>query len=104
MHEAEGARLGLDYGFGLLDFDQFDLSDGALPEVVRAAARHGLAGLNVTHPFKQSIVACLDDLAPEAAAIGAVNSVVFRSGGRSGTTRTAGVSRRASGGICREPP
>ena len=80
MHEAEGARLGLEYGFGLLDFDQLDLSEDTLPEVVRAAARHGLAGLNVTHPFKQSIVACLDALAPEAAAIGAVNSVVFQDG------------------------
>ncbi len=80
MHEAEGARLGLQYAFGLLDFDRLELSDGALPDVVRAAAQHGLAGLNVTHPFKQSIVPCLDDLSPDAAAIGAVNTVVFRDG------------------------
>jgi shikimate dehydrogenase len=34
----------------------------------------------VTHPFKQSIIAELDELSGEAADIGAVNTVVFRAG------------------------
>jgi shikimate dehydrogenase len=80
MHEAEGARLGLSYAYGLLDFDSLGLADEAVPDVVRAAAREGLAGLNVTHPFKQRIMAHLDDLSPDAAAIGAVNTVVMRDG------------------------
>lgn len=80
MHEGEGARLGLQYAFGLLDFDRLGLADDALPDLILAAGRHGLAGLNVTHPFKQSIVQCVDDLSPDAAAIGAVNAVVFRDG------------------------
>lgn len=80
MHEGEGARLGLQYAFGLLDFDRLGLADDALPDVVRAAGRQGLAGLNITHPFKQSIVRHLDELSPDAAAIGAVNTVVFRDG------------------------
>jgi shikimate dehydrogenase len=40
--------------------------------------------LNVTHPFKQKVIAHLDDLAPEAAAIGAVNTVMVKDGRRVG--------------------
>ena len=60
MHEAEGARLGLAYGYRLLDFDKLGLEDSLLSEVIAEAARLGFAGLNVTHPFKESVVACLD--------------------------------------------
>ena len=77
MHEREGERLGLRYTYVLIDFDRHGLADDALSAVVTAAADLGFAGLNVTHPFKQEIVAHLTDLAPDAAAIGAVNTVVF---------------------------
>jgi quinate/shikimate dehydrogenase (NAD+) len=80
MHEAEGDRLGLQYAFGLLDFDQLGLNESVLPDVIRAAQQEGLAGLNVTHPFKQSVLPHLDDLTPDAKAIGAVNTVLFRDG------------------------
>jgi shikimate dehydrogenase len=80
MHEAEGARLGLRYAYHLLDFDQLGLPDEALPDVIHAAHQHGFAGLNVTHPFKQSVLSCLDDLSSDAAAIGAVNTIVLRDG------------------------
>lgn len=80
MHEAEGRRLGLDYRYHLFDFDRMGLPDAALPQVLRAAAERGLAGVNVTHPFKQAVIRHLDWLAPDAAAIGAVNTVVFRDG------------------------
>jgi len=80
MHETEGARLGLRYAYALLDFDQLGLADDALPDVVRAAAQHGFAGLNVTHPFKQVVIPCLDDLSTDAEAIGAVNTIVLRDG------------------------
>lgn len=36
--------------------------------------------MNVTHPFKQSVIPFLDELSPNAAAIGAVNTVRFRNG------------------------
>ena len=38
----------------------------------------------MTHPFKQSVVSSLTELAPDAAAIGAVNTVVFKDGRRIG--------------------
>ena len=77
MHEAEGARLGLDYSYSLIDFDALDLPESAVGAVLELANQHGLAGLNVTHPFKQSIIPHLDGISEEAAAIGAVNTVVF---------------------------
>lgn len=84
MHEREGARLGLRYRYRLLDFDRLALGPQALPEVVRGAERLGYAGLNVTHPFKERVLDCLDELSEDAAAIGAVNTVVFREGRRVG--------------------
>jgi shikimate dehydrogenase len=84
IHSAEGRRLGLHYAYGLIDFDALGLGADALPGVVRQAALCGFAGLNVTHPFKQTILDCLDDLSDEAAAIGAVNTVVFRDGRTTG--------------------
>ena len=84
MHEAEGARLGLRYRYRLLDLDQLHLDDAALGEFVHAAEESGFAGLNITHPFKESVVACMDRLSPEAEAIGAVNTVVLRQGARVG--------------------
>lgn len=84
MHELEGARLGLRYSYRLIDFDELGLDDSALGDVVDAAAQAGFAGLNVTHPFKQSILSRLDRLSPEAAAIGAVNTVVLAGGQRTG--------------------
>jgi shikimate dehydrogenase len=84
MHEREGARLGLDYTYLLIDFDTLGLPDAALGAVAAATGRMGFAGLNVTHPFKQSIVGHLDRIDAEAEAIGAVNTVVFHNGASSG--------------------
>lgn len=77
MHEREGARQGLDYHYHLIDFDRLALDDDRLPDLLAEARELGFAGLNVTYPFKQAILPLLDDLAPDAAAIGAVNTVVF---------------------------
>jgi shikimate dehydrogenase len=91
MHEREGTRLGLNYTYLLIDFDALGLSDAALGAVLAAAARMGFAGLNVTHPFKQSVMAHLEHLDSEAEASGAVNTVVFHSGRAAATTRQLGV-------------
>jgi shikimate dehydrogenase len=84
MHQREGARLGMQYAYNLIDFDQLGLENRALNDIVTAAEHGGFAGLNITHPFKQSVLPLLTDLSPEAAAIGAVNTVVFDSGRRIG--------------------
>lgn len=84
MHEREGARVGIPYTYVLIDFDAMGLEDGDLGAMIGQAEGLGFAGVNVTHPFKQSIIAHLSALSPEAAAIGAVNTVVFRDGARVG--------------------
>ncbi|WP_297585193.1 shikimate dehydrogenase [Devosia sp.] len=84
MHEVEGRRQGLDYRYDLIDFDRLGLDDADLGAVVEAARDRGFRGLNVTYPFKQAVIPLLDGLEPEAAAIGAVNTVVLHDGGRMG--------------------
>ncbi len=77
MHEREGQRLALNYRYHLIDFDRLGLDDASLPAVLAEARALGFAGLNVTYPFKQAVMPLLDGLAPDAAAIGAVNTIVF---------------------------
>lgn len=84
MHEREGARLGMPYTYRLIDFDHLGLADDALGDVLSEARALGFAGLNITHPFKQTVIAHLDALSPDAEAIGAVNTVIFGAGGTEG--------------------
>ena len=62
------------------EYRRFELPDiesiAALPE--------NIEGFNVTIPYKKAIIPYLDDLSPEARAIGAVNCVVCRDGKRTG--------------------
>jgi shikimate dehydrogenase len=83
LHEREGAEQDLRYVYKLIDLDVLGLGAESLPELVTAARRLGFAGLNVTHPCKQSVIPILDDLTPDARDLGAVNTVVFDRGGRS---------------------
>ncbi len=80
LHEREGAAQGLRLVYRLIDLDVLRLGPEALPELLTAAARLGFAGLNITFPCKQAVIAHLDDLSPDAAALGAVNTVVLRDG------------------------
>jgi len=43
-----------------------------------------ISGLNVTVPYKEAVIPYLDELSPEAAAIGAVNVINFENGRRIG--------------------
>jgi shikimate dehydrogenase len=84
LHEKEGDELGMRYMYKLVDLDVLGLSVAALPEILRAAELLGFAGLNVTFPCKQAVIGELDELSPDARAIGAVNTVVFKNGRRFG--------------------
>ena len=62
-------------------YDLFELeSVEQLPGLL--AANPDLVGLNVTVPYKESVVPYLDDLAPSAARVGAVNVIECRPDGR----------------------
>lgn len=54
---------------------------GDLSEVIRLADHLDFRGLSITIPFKQEVIRHLDEISEDAAAIGAVNTVV-RCGGR----------------------
>src|SRR3954453_8428700 len=73
LHEREAALLGFDYEYRLPDLDEVGRPAGAVAARVREPQRAGLRGLNITHPCKQLVVDELDELSPEAAALGAVN-------------------------------
>ena len=84
LHEQEGARQGLHFMYRLIDLDVLGLDATALPEIVTAAERLGFTGLNVTYPCKQAALELMHRLSPDARAIGAVNTVIFRDGLRFG--------------------
>lgn len=84
MHEREAASLGVPLVYRTIDFDQLGYEDDRLDDMVRTLQAIGFDGTNVTHPFKQKILASLDTVSADAAALGAVNTVVFRGGARHG--------------------
>lgn len=84
MHETEAARQGLALSYRLLDLDRIGGGTDTLAQILKAAEWFGLAGVNVTHPCKQAVIPHLDELAPSAAAVGAVNTVIFEKGRRIG--------------------
>jgi shikimate dehydrogenase len=96
MHEQAAHDLGLRCHYQLIEVA------GATHEELRAllegVRRLGFAGVNVTFPYKEAVVALLDDLTPDAAAIGAVNTIVVRDNRLSGhNTDTSGFARAAAG-------
>ncbi|MDF0695974.1 shikimate dehydrogenase [Rhizobium sp. MC63] len=84
MHMEEGAAQGLDYDYELIDLAKLNVSPADLPHLIGDAEARGLAGLNITHPCKQLVIPLLDELSPEARALGAVNTVVLKDGRRFG--------------------
>jgi len=80
LHEREADRQGLRYLYRLIDIDALGVPPQAVGDLVRAARDLGFDGLNITHPCKQLVIEHLDVLAPQAEALGAVNTVVFEDG------------------------
>lgn len=84
MHEREATEHGMRYWYRLIDLDVLRLGPDALPRLLDAAELMGFSGLNITHPLKQSVIPLLTELSDDAAALGAVNTVVLRQGRRIG--------------------
>jgi shikimate dehydrogenase len=80
LHEAEGGHHGLRVHYQLIDLDATGSTAADLPVLIAAARIMGFAGLNVTYPCKQAVLPLLDELSPQARAMGAVNTVVNRDG------------------------
>jgi shikimate dehydrogenase len=84
MHEHEATALGLREVYQIIDLSALGLGVDALPDLLTGAQRLGFTGLNITHPCKQAVIPLLDELSPHAAALGAVNTVLFQDGKRIG--------------------
>jgi shikimate dehydrogenase len=91
LHEREGQRQGLRYTYKVVELADDQLHPEQLRRLLGYAVDLGFDGLNVTHPVKQVMVPLVDELAPEAAPIGAINTIVIDDG------RTRGHNTDVSG-------
>jgi shikimate dehydrogenase len=102
MHEVEARSQGLALHYQLIDLDRSAQGAALLPQLLASARVMGFAGLNITYPCKQAVLALLDDLSDEARAMGAVNTVVFDRTGRCVGHNTDGTGWAR--GFCRQLP
>ena len=75
MHNAALRELGLNWAYLLLPVRREHVCDA-----VRGLRGLAFAGANVTVPHKLAVMEALDEVMPEAQAIGAVNTIVNRDG------------------------
>ena len=68
---------GLDYVYRTIDLNAIGVAPERIGEVLDWARALGFDALNVTHPCKRLVIEHLDDVDDVAAALGAVNTVVF---------------------------
>ena len=80
MHEREGDVQGLRYLYRPIDLREIGLPAESVGDLLRSARTLGFNGLNVTHPCKQLVLEHLDEVAPDARRLGAVNTVVIQDG------------------------
>jgi shikimate dehydrogenase len=78
MHQAAAEALGLSAHYRLIDVPGAD--QARLKAMLDGVRLLGFSGVNVTFPYKETVVSLLDALSPNAAAIGTVNTVVVRDG------------------------
>src|SRR3954452_3588704 len=70
MQEAAFRAAGLNWRYLTVEVAPKDLADA-----IRGVRAFGMRGINLTIPHKVSVIPLLDEIAPDAAVIGAVNTV-----------------------------
>jgi shikimate dehydrogenase len=104
LHEREGARQGLRYTYKTVELPDSRLDREHLRGLLAHAVELGFDGLNVTHPIKQVMAALVDELAPEAAAIGAINTILVADGSTRGhNTDVTGFAAAVADGLAGAP-
>lgn len=101
MHNAALAVAGLD-----CVYVAFHVSPDRAAAVGQSMRALQIAGLNVTVPHKQAVMAGLDEISDETRAIGAVNTIANRDGRLTGHNTDAygiAASLREDGGPTRMP-
>ena len=74
IHQEVFRQLGIEASYELIEVSAEKLADKV------TELRKSFRGLNVTIPHKVAVMESLDNVAPEAKAIGAVNTILFESG------------------------
>lgn len=104
LHMAEARELGLDYVYRPIDLAALGLVPDQLPDILSWARRLGFDALNITHPCKRLVMEYLDRIDPLAAALGAVNTVLFTDDGLVGhNTDTTGFATAFATGLTGAP-
>lgn len=80
LHRAALSAAGLAGDYRLFEVPPLPEGEAALERLVQALRRAELHGLNVTIPHKQNLFHFLDEVAPAAQSIGAVNVVCCQDG------------------------
>jgi shikimate dehydrogenase len=89
----EAREQGLDYLYRIIDLTAVGIAPERIGEVLRWARALGYDALNITHPCKRLVMEHLDDIDPLAAAVDAVNTVLFTDHGDVGyNTDTTGFA------------
>lgn len=77
IHNTAFRHQGLDFAYVALD-----VAPPAVPAAIEGLRALGIAGANVTAPHKQAVIQELDWISPQAAAVGAINTIVPKDQGR----------------------
>lgn len=103
LHEDACEALGLSGHYHLMDVGAS--GDRKLSDLLQAVKTAGFAGVNVTYPFKETVIPFLDELSSEARQIGAVNTVTIGETGRTTgfNTDRIGFFRSFEEGLGRAP-
>ncbi len=80
LHTAALERMGLQGEYRLYPVPPLPEGEKLLAETIARVRAGEIQGLNVTIPHKQAVLPCLDQLTPQAQAIGAVNTIFCRAG------------------------
>lgn len=75
IHNTAFEAQGLNYRYAA-----FAVESDELAAALRGLAALGFLGANVTIPHKEAVLSLLDEVSPQAAAVGAANTIVFRGG------------------------
>ena len=75
IHEFIFKQLGMDASYVIREFPREETAN-----IIQTLKDENYEGVNVTIPYKQDVMPFLDVISPEALAIGAVNTVVFKNG------------------------
>ena len=76
IHNTACEVLGVPYYYTVFNIPEAPL----IPDALRGAKALGIAGFNVTIPYKKTVVPFLDELSQEATSIQAVNTIVNKNG------------------------